>query len=175
MTSGHGGVAYPPGVDFAFAHRFDADVGRVAAALLDEDYQRSLDGIEPLETRRLLDQTEQPGGLVVRRTRCVLGVDLGAAKKFLGNAEPAWVEVATWDPGKLRWEWVILPEVAAELLSAEGAIELHADDGHTIRRVSGDVRVRVPLYGGRVEGVVVQSLERAYGEEADRLAAWLEA
>ena len=148
-------------------------MARVAATLLDEDYQRSLDGIEPLEKRELLGQAEQPGGRVLRRTRCVLGADLGPAKRFLGNAEPAWVEEATWDPSRLRWEWVILPEVGADLLSAEGAIELREDEGETIRRVIGGVKVRVPLYGGRVEGVIVQNLERAYSQEADRLAAWL--
>ena len=160
---------------FAFDHRFDADVATVASVLLDEDYQRSLDGIEPLERREVLDQVEQPGGRVVRRTRCVLGSDLGAAKRFLGSAEPAWVEEATWDPKKLRWDWVILPEVASDLLSARGAVELDEDRGRTVRRVNGDVKVRVPLYGARVEGIIVQGLERAYAEEADRLAAWLDA
>ncbi len=160
-------------MDFAFAHRFDADVARVAAALLDEDYQRSLDGIEPLEKRELLDQAEHPGARVLRRTRCVLGTDLGAAKKFLGNAEPAWVEEAIWDPEKLRWAWVILPEVGGDLLAARGEVALGDEAGQTVRRVTGSVSVRVPLYGGRVERIIVDGLQRAYDQEAARLAAWL--
>ena len=161
-------------MDFAFDHRFDADRGTVAGVLLNEDYQRSLDGTKPLKERRVLEQAEQAGGRVLRRTRCVLGTDLGAAKRFLGNAEPAWVEEATWDPDRERWEWVILPEVGADLLSARGTIALHDEGGQTVRRVTGSVRVSVPLYGGRVEKIIVQGLERAYAEEADRLAAWLD-
>lgn len=159
-------------MDFAFEHRFDADRDAVAEALLDEDYQASLDGIEPLKERRVLDQTTR-GGTVVRRTRCVLGRDLGAAQRFLGNAEPAWVEEAKWDPGAQRWDWVIHPEVASDLLSSKGSIELEEDGDGTVRRVSGVVKVKVPLYGGKVEGLIVRELERAYEEEADRLAQWL--
>src|SRR5918912_1105785 len=50
-------------------------------------------------------QTEEAEGRVRRRTRCVLGIDMGAAGRFLGGSEPAWVEDATWHPEKSRWEW----------------------------------------------------------------------
>jgi Protein of unknown function (DUF2505) len=161
-------------VDFSFEHRFDAAVDTVAEAILDEDYQRSLDGIEPLRKRELLEQVELEAGRVVRRTRCVLGTDLGAAKRFLGDAEPAWIEEATWDPDDLRWTWVIQPEVARELLSSRGTMELLDKGDQTLRRVTGTVKIKVPLYGGRVEGLIVNGLERAYGAEADRLADWLD-
>lgn len=170
---GGGLPRYPLAVDFSFNHRFEASPEEVAQALLDEDYQASLDGIRPLKKREVLDQVERDDGTVVRRTRCVLGTDLGAAKKFLGNNEPAWVEEATWDPERERWEWVIHPEVAADLLSSAGSIELRQEGDGTVRRVTGVVKVKVPLYGGKVEGVIVDGLEEAYEEEATRLAKWL--
>lgn len=168
-----GARRYPHGVEFSFEHRFDAPVDEVAGALLDEDYQQSLDGIGPLKKREVLDQIEKEGGRVVRRVRCVLGTDLGPAKKFLGGAEPAWVEEATWHPASRHWDWIILPEVAADLLTSSGTIELHEEGDATLRRVQGVVKVKVPLYGGRVEGVIVNGLEEAYAEEAARLAKWL--
>ena len=36
------------------------------------------------------------------------------------------------------------------------------------------VKVKVPLYGGKVEGWIVDGLEHAYAEEAERLQAWLD-
>jgi Protein of unknown function (DUF2505) len=51
---------------------------------------------------------------------------------------------------------------------------MEADGEKTVRRVTGTVKVRVPLYGGKVEGWIVDGLERAYEEEAERLAEWLE-
>ena len=46
--------------------------------------------------------------------------------------------------------------------------------GRWSRTVTGEVKVRVPLYGGKVEGWIVNGVSRAYDEEAQRLAAWLE-
>jgi Protein of unknown function (DUF2505) len=160
-------------VDFLFEHRFDAPLKEVAEAILDEGFQESLDGMEPLKKREVLEQTEK-GGKVVRRSRCVLGTDLGGAKKFLGNAEPAWVEEAVWNEATQKWTWVIKPEVAADILSSEGVTELIDEGEETLRRVTGFVKIRIPLYGGRVENVIVKGLQEAYENEADRLRKWLD-
>ena len=37
----------------------------------------------------------------------------------------------------------------------------------------GMVKVSVPLYGGKVEGWIVEGIEQAYDEEAERLERWL--
>lgn len=162
-------------MDFEIAHEFDASAEEVAEALLDEAFQDSLQDLGSLEVREVLSQQERRDGTVLRRTRCVLDVQVtGAAKKFLGDQRPAWVEEAAWDPDRMSWSWKILPEVAAELLDAHGTISI-ADDGEAaVRTVAGAVKVKVPLYGSKVEGWIVSGIEAAYEEEADRLAEWLE-
>lgn len=159
-------------MDFAFEHRIAAPADEVADTLLDEAYQASLEGVGPLKERRLLTQEKTQNG-VTRRVRCVLAADLGAARRFVGNAEPAWVEESVWDDQTRSWSWTIHPEVAQELLSAHGEIELLDKGEETIRRVSGSVKVNVPFYGGRVEKLIVGHLEAAYAEEAEALAGWL--
>jgi hypothetical protein len=160
-------------VDFSVSHFFDAGPDEVASALLDEGFQASLDGISALAERKVLSQ-ETNGDRVVRRVRCVLDIDIsGPAKRFIGNGDPAWVEVGTWHPEEMAWRWIIEPEVAGELLAAEGVTRLSPDGQGTRRDVSGSVRVRVPIYGGRVEGWIVDGIERAYDEEAERLVDWL--
>jgi hypothetical protein len=122
----------------------------------------------------LLSQEERADGSVVRRVRCVLDIDLkGPARKFVGGGDPAWVEESVWDPESQTWRWEIQPEVAGDLLKAHGetAVRPHADQA--LRRVAGTVKVSVPLYGGKVEGWIVEGIEQAYDEEAERLAAWL--
>lgn len=160
-------------MDFDIAHRLAARPDEVASALLDEDFQNSLKDLGALADRRVLHQTEEDDGRVRRATRCVLGIDMGAAGRFLGGSEPAWVEEATWDPQLARWEWVIKPEVAADLLAASGSTTIEAQGEGAVRRVAGSVQVRVPLYGSRVEGWIVQGLEESYAEEARRLEEWL--
>ncbi len=155
-------------MDFSFEHEFSAAPEAVAEALLDEGFQESLKDLEALSDRTVISQ-EMDGERVVRRTRCVLGVDLGKARAFVGSGDPAWVEVSVWHPDSLEWRWHVEPEIARDLLSASGTIELLPKGSGTMRRVTGVVKVKVPLYGSRVEGWVVDGLRRAYDEEAERL------
>jgi hypothetical protein len=160
-------------VDFEITHQFDAAPGKVAEAMLDEDYQQSLSTLGRLR-RELLEQTPQEGGQVLRRTRCVLDIEMsGIAKSFIGDQDPAWVEKALWRQEDLRWDFTIDPEIARELLEAEGVIRISDDEAGTLRTVEGRVRVKVPLYGGRVEGWIVKGLTDAYDEEAERLRTWM--
>lgn len=156
-------------------HNFDADPVTVADVILDEDYQASLDGLGPLSERKVLEQESLTDGTVRRRVRCVLGIDVsGPARKFIGDADPAWIEHAIWRPGEHRWEWTIEPLVAEDLLKASGQIELAPTGDGTVRTVLGEVKVGVPIVGGRVEGWIVEGLERAYDEEARVLRNRLE-
>ena len=161
-------------MDFEVEHTFSHPVEAVAEALLDPRFQESLGDIGALESRTLLSQEERADGAVVRRVRCVLDIDVkGPARKFIGDADPAWVEEAVWDPEASMWRWSIEPEVAANLLSARGEIAIEDGGGGSIRRVLGVVKVSVPLYGGKVEGWIVEGIEQAYDEEAERLERWL--
>jgi len=145
----------------------------VARAILDEDFQRSLDTLGRLR-RELLEQSTQPDGRVLRRTRCVLDIELpGAAKAFIGEGDPAWVESAAWSDEELTWSFTIDPEMAEELLEAGGTIQLSANEKGTLRRIEGRIKVGVPFYGGKVEGWIVKGLTDAYHEEAERLRAWM--
>ncbi|MGH2699281.1 MAG: DUF2505 domain-containing protein [Actinomycetota bacterium] len=160
-------------MDFEIAHRFDAHPDEVAQAMLDEEYQDSLSSLGRLQ-RELLEQTTQKNGRVVRRTRCVLDVDIsGVASGFIGDRDPAWVERAVWHHDDMRWNFTIDPEIARELLEADGVIKLSGDGHGTLRTVEGRVRVKVPFYGGRVESWIVKGLTDAYDEEAERLRAWI--
>ena len=162
-------------VRFEVSHTFDHDPDTVAAAILDEEYQHSLEDVESVEHRELLSQEERPDGTVVRHTRCVLDINItGVAKTFIGDGDPAWVEEATWHPDKREWTWVVIPEIGKDLLEAKGTIALRKDGGSTERAISGEVKVKVPLYGGKVEGWIVDGIETAYAEEAERLEAWLQ-
>jgi hypothetical protein len=160
-------------MEFEVVHEFDATIEEVAEALLDTGFQASLGDITALAGREVLLQEER-GARIVRHTRCVLDIKIeGPAARFVSGGDPAWVEIAEWDPGMFTWDWHIEPEMAAELLEAGGLTELRPSKGGTIRRVTGKVRVKVPLYGGRVESLIIDGLEKAYDEEAERLARWL--
>jgi len=161
-------------VDFEITHSFAHSLDEVASAILDETFQRSLSDVESLKTREVLSQERGADGTVVRRVRCVLDIHItGVAKSFIGSGEPSWIEESVWHPDRREWEWIVQPEVAENLLDARGYISLEENSGKTTRTVHGHVKVKVPLYGGKVEGWIVDGLEHAYAEEAERLEAWL--
>ena len=158
---------------FELRHDFNARPEAVARAILDPAYQESLDPIGPLKSRKLLSQEERDG-LVVRRVRCVLDVTFaGPAKAILGNSDPAWVEESTWFPDEMSWKWSVTPDVAANILSASGAMTLLPHGEATERVVSADVKVKFPFLGGAVEKSIVAGVTKVYDEEAERLTAWL--
>lgn len=160
---------------FEVSHSFVADPERVAAALLDPDFQASLKSVGSLKDREVLAQETTADGRVARRVRSVLELELsGMAGRLLGDADPAWVQVETWDATTQTWTWHIEPEVHDDLLSAQGTTVISGDAEKTTRTVAGEVKVHVPLYGGKVEGWIVRGITEAYDEEAARLASWLE-
>ena len=160
-------------MNFEIVHSFDAHPDSVAQVMLDETYQESLGKLGHLQ-RELLDQETQADGRVLRRTRCVLDIEIsGVAKRLIGDGDPAWIENAVWDEEVMLWSFTIDPEIAQELLEAKGTIQISGQEGGTRRTIEGVVKVKVPFYGSRVEGWIVEGLTEAYDQEADRLRDWI--
>lgn len=154
-------------------HNFDASPDEVAEVLLDPAFQDSLSDIGALAERSVLEQSASGAG-VVRRVRCVLDIEMnGVARRFLGEGDPAWVEVSVWDPDALTWTWHIEPEVGKDLLDARGITRIDSSSKGTDKVIEADIRVKVPLYGGKVEGWISDGLRHAYDEEAERISDWL--
>ncbi len=163
-------------MDLDVAHVIPAPPEAVAEVTLDPAYQRSLEAISSnfLSRRDVIDQQQRDDGTVVREIRCVLGIDLpGAARRFIGGREPSWREEWTYHPDALRWDWRIRPDVGARLLDAAGEMTFEACGEGTVRAVRGHIRFNVPIYGGRVEELVVRELSRSYEKEAEHLTRWL--
>ncbi len=159
---------------FDVVHEFEAPPEQITAALFEPGFQSSLDGVGGLRERTVLSEDQGAEG-TTRRVRCVLDIQVsGVARSMLGDADPAWVQVERWDRDRSHCDWTIEPEVGAELLSAGGTIDVAPSPRGCARSVAGEVKVRVPLYGGKVEGWIVDGVRRAYEEEARRIEAWLE-
>lgn len=160
---------------FDLSHDFEAPAERIAELMLDPTFQETLTDIGDLHHREVLNSTEGQDGAVTRNVRCVLALEVsGIARSMLGDSDPAWVQEERWDASKTHCDWTIHPEVAADLLSASGTIDISGADATSTRSVAGEVKVRVPFYGGKVEGWIVKGVARAYDEEAERITAWLE-
>jgi hypothetical protein len=85
-----------------------------------------------------------------------------------------WVEDSTLDRTTHVTTFQILPDNYANLLEASGRITLQArDDGGTVRRTGGELNVRVPFVGRKVEQAIISGLQEHAVLEADAVDRWL--
>jgi uncharacterized protein DUF2505 len=105
--------------------------------------------------------------------------------RFSGDLSSAVTAVV--DPAKLTWvddagfvleargaRHEIVPDHYPDRLSSRYDDVLHHDGDATRRVLTGTLKVRVPLVGGRVERAIVSGLREYVEAEGDLLNRWLE-
>ena len=162
---------------FSVEHRFAAPVRAVERSMTDPDFFAELRDLPGIEAPELLDRRERPGAIELD-VRYVFSGDLpSVARRVLGRGELAWVQRSTFDLERHRTDFTIVPETHADLLTCTGVYLLRSDGGgegeQTTRTISGELRVRVPLLGGRAERAIAGGLVERLDAEAEALRRWL--
>ena len=164
---------------FSVEHRFAAPLDAVEHAMTDPAFFAGLRNLPGIEAPVLLDRREQPGSVELD-VRYVFSGDLpSVARRVLGRGELAWVQRSTVDLARHRTDFTIVPEAHADLLTCTGVYLLRsispvpADREETARTISGELRVRVPLLGGRAERAIVGGLVERLDAESEALQRWL--
>jgi hypothetical protein len=168
---------------FAIENRFDATVEEFEAVLNDAElYERlaaampGIQRIEPLER----DEDDRE---VRRRTRYTPNVDgkiPAFGRAFVKPSMLSWIEESRYDKAAHRFAYRIVPNLPhawRDRFDSHGAYTLAAQPstagGGVLRRIEGEIVVRVPLFGGRVERMLRAEVEHNFASEARAIAAWL--
>jgi hypothetical protein len=164
-------------VRFSVEHRFAASLPAVERSMTDPDFFAELRNLPGIEAPVLLERRERPGAVELD-VRYVFSGDLpSVARRVLGRGELAWVQRSTVDLERHRTDFTIVPETHADLLTCAGTYVLRPDGSgegeQTARTISGELRVRVPLLGGRAERAIVGGLVERLDAEAEALQRWL--
>jgi len=158
---------------FRITQRFDAPLDDVETALLDPAFLERLGQLPKLGEPQVLD-VEVTGETVRRRIRYAFAGQLSSAvTAVVDPAKLTWVEDSTTDRRTHRTTFRILPDHYGDRLIAGGTFTLDAIGTRTQRVAEGDLRVRFPLVGGRVEKAIVSGMEEYAAAEADAIATWL--
>jgi hypothetical protein len=161
------------GVRFAFEQRWDVTADAVLEVYLDESFWSGLDGLSTTARPEVLG-IERRGDRAEVRLHWVLSVDLPReAARFIDPDDVAWTEVTTWDLSTRRASVAFRPDQAAGLLHAGADTVLRADGDASVRSVTGELKVRIPLVGRKVEPVIVEGVGDHLAEEAAAVAARL--
>jgi hypothetical protein len=159
---------------FGFEQRWTTTVDEVVELYLDEDFWREATGFSKTSPPEVLEVTRD-ANRGFTRLRWKLSVDLPKeATRFIDPDNVSWVEETTWDIGAATATVVFVPAQGASLMKVSADIVVVPDGSDAVRRVTGDLRVRIPLLGGRVERAVVDGVGDHLTEEAEVVATRLE-
>jgi hypothetical protein len=151
---------------------YDASPGEVAAMLADRAFrERVCEAMGSTHWDVTIDGTTGAGPgmrVVVDQTRATKGVP-AVARRFVGD-EIRIVRRESWT-NESRADLTI--DVPGKPATFAGAIALVAGGGRTVMSVTGDITVRIPMLGGRLEGLVADVLRAGFDAEHRVGRAWL--
>ncbi len=119
---------------------------------------------------------ETRGDMAVVRLHYRLVVDLPReAARFIDTSNVAWIQETTWNLADRSARVTFLPDQAGRLISASATTDLidRVDSGGSARLVHGDVKVRIPMLGSRVERAIVSGVGDHLDEEAAAIQRFL--
>jgi uncharacterized protein DUF2505 len=159
---------------FEAEHEFAAPPGPVAALLCDAAFHRDLD-LPDLSRPEVLDDTADGP---VRRLRLryeYVGRLDPVAQRIVGDGGIAWIQELRLDVQRFEGTLTFSAERGGGRLDGSGEVRITALDGgaRSQRRISGDLRVRIPIVGGQAERRIVPGLVRRLDVEAAAVAAAL--
>jgi uncharacterized protein DUF2505 len=161
-------------MDLQETQDFDADPDRVFAMLCDQAWREQV-----CRATHSIDYSvgvEQSGGTVTVRTTRVLPAEIPEPfKSMVGNTIEI-VQVESWpaDPdgsGARRAE--IDLQISKQPASMTGTITLQSNGSGSRRTVNGDIRVRIPLLGRRIEPEIAKAVRAALDNEREAARTYL--
>ena len=160
---------------FEIEQRFRAPCDAVEAAYVDPALFAALAALPKIGRPELLDQTRD-GDRVRQRVRYQFTGDVsGAVRRVVDPARLSWVEETVFDGVAHRSDVRIVPDHYHGLLESRMTITYTPADGGggTARRAVGELRVHVPIVGGKVERAIVSGMREHAEVEQGAVERWL--
>ncbi|HEV2760963.1 MAG TPA: DUF2505 domain-containing protein [Acidimicrobiales bacterium] len=159
---------------FRLEQRFAAPLDDVEAAFVDPALLAEL-ATSPELGRPVLLEHDDAGHSVSQQIRYTFTGELSpAVTSVVDPKRLTWVEHSELDRRTHRSVFRIRPDHYPDRLSCSGTISLDPADGGTRRTIEGDLRVRFPLVGSKVERAIVSGLRDHASAEARVVQAWLD-
>jgi Protein of unknown function (DUF2505) len=156
-----------------FSHdmSYDATPEQVAEMLADRDFREQV--CEAMDSTRWdvsVDGAGEGMEVVVDQTQKAAGIP-SFAKKFVGDKIQI-IQRESWSSETAATLEIEIPGKPGHL---KGGIRLAVDGKGTVETVSGDLKVKVPVVGGKLEDLVASLLRSALRTEEKVGRAWLSA
>jgi hypothetical protein len=128
-----------------------------------------------LEPPELLTRTEAGARTEVHLRFVYTGRLDPIARRIVGRDHVSWVQRLVVDASTRTCALTVAPEIGVVPVSCEGTFTMQDDDGgRCLRTLDGELRVKVPVIGGRAERSLAPGITRRLDLEADALDAYLD-
>jgi hypothetical protein len=159
---------------FAAEHRFHGSPAAVAAILADPGFYAQLK-LPDLSQPDVLDQRTEGDTAVLRLRYLFLGSLHPVARRLLGKRQLTWIQEVKVNGVTGSGGLTFQAEADPKRLHGSADFTLQADGQDTVRRLTGELVVAVPVVGARAERQIVAGLQRRLDIEAASLDELLRA
>ena len=139
----------------------------------DPAFHTSLTGLTKVDTPTLVERTVTADGVRVRLHYRFTAHLPGAVTAVVDPDRLSWTEETLYRFEPMTASTVLHPDHYADKLTASITSRFEANGADTVRRVAGELKVRMLLVGGQVERAIVSGLEEHLAEESEQAAARL--
>ena len=160
-------------MNFEIVQKISATVDAVDSALVDPKFLIRMDELPKLGTAEVVDQ-RRDGDIVYQDVRYLFEAEMSrAVTRVVDPKLMTWVERSECDLTTHITRCEILPDHYAGLLAGRYRSIVVGAGTAARRTISGEVKVRVPLVGGKVEGAIVGGLRENAAAQVALLDSWL--
>jgi Protein of unknown function (DUF2505) len=157
---------------FNLEHSFAAPIEAVEAAMVDPAFLEST-RLPDVGPPRVLSREDDGDTVTLRVDYQYTGSLDSLARRVLRTGDVAWVQETVLHRSTHRTMFTVTPKVHADRFESGGVMQLTAAGGETKRVIDGELKIKVPLFGRRAEGLIVPGLRSRMNREAELLDEWL--
>ncbi|QXC62523.1 DUF2505 domain-containing protein [Aquihabitans sp. G128] len=158
---------------FELTQRYRSSAADVIDAYADPELYPTLVGLPKLGGLEVLSSERTADSATLRIRFRFTGHLPGAVTAVIDADKLTWVQETSHDLGSGSTTFVLKPDHYPDRLKASGTFRVVADGDGARRTVTGDLKVRAPLVGGKVEQAIVSGLEEYLTAEAPAVDAYL--
>jgi hypothetical protein len=160
-------------MDFTLQQEIPAPVSAVDDALVDPTFLARMAELPKLGSADVLEHARD-GDTVALQVRYLFQADLSAAvTRVVDPSQLTWVEDSTCDLAAHHTTCVIRPDHYENMLSGSYEAQIVASPAGCVRTVTGIIKVKVPLFGGKVEKAIVGGLGENAEAQTALITEWL--
>ena len=164
---------------FSIENRFQCTLAEFERRLFDSGLQPRL--LAAMPTLRAIEPLSREEDEREIRSRVRYTPEVGDripafGRKLIRPSMLTWIEESTFDKARHVFHYrnlPNLPEAWRDLFDSHGSYSLTAEEGGVHRRIDGEIHVKVPLFGGRIERMLEREVTESFRSEAAALARWL--